>query len=71
MERFLGFEPRVAWSQLPSARLCAGALVRPLCVRGNAGRAPSVHQSLHPCIRHTTEEKSRKNLSRGSRKVLN
>jgi hypothetical protein len=52
LEGFLGFEPRVAESQLLIARLCTGTLVRPLCLQGNAGRA----QSLHKIIRLTTEE---------------
>jgi hypothetical protein len=37
LEGFLGFEPRVAESQLLKARLCTGTLVKPLCLRGNAG----------------------------------
>jgi hypothetical protein len=44
LEGFLGFEPRVAESQLLIVRLCTGTLVRPLCLQGNAGRAPSLHK---------------------------
>ena len=54
-----------------SARHCAGTLVRSPCLLGYAGRAPSLHHSLYPGIRLTTEEKSRKTLSEGSRKCLN
>jgi hypothetical protein len=50
---FLGFERRVAESQLLIARLCTGTLVRPLCLQGNAGRAPSLHKIIP---RLTTEE---------------
>jgi hypothetical protein len=46
LEGFLGFEPRVAESQLLTAQLCTGTLVRPLCLQGNAGRAPSLHKII-------------------------
>jgi hypothetical protein len=46
LEGFLGFEPRVAESQLLNARLCTGTLVRPLCLQGNAGRAPSLNKII-------------------------
>jgi hypothetical protein len=42
----LGFEPREAESQLLIARLCTGTLVRPLCLQGNAGRAPFLHKII-------------------------
>ena len=48
-------------------RRWAGTLVKPTCLRGNAGRVSSFR--LYPGIRLTTEEKSRKNVSQGSRKV--
>ena len=44
-----------------------GTLVKPPCLRGIAGRAPSFE--VFPSIRLTTEEKSRKTLSQGIRKV--
>ena len=47
--------------------ILTGTLVKPPCLRKNAGRAPSFE--LYPGIRLTTEEKARKNLSQGSRKV--
>jgi hypothetical protein len=61
LKGFLAFEPRVAYSQLVNARLSTGTLVRPLWLKGNAGRATSLHHNLYPGIRLTTDEKSRKN----------
>ena len=46
----------------------AGTLVKPPCLRGNVDRAPSFE--LYSGIRLTTEEKSWKNLSKGSRPVM-
>ena len=45
-----------------------GTLVKQPYLRRNAGRASSF--DLNPGIRLTTEEKSRKTLSQGSRKLL-
>ena len=42
-------------------------LVKPPCLLGNAGHAPTF--DLYPGIRLTTEEKSPQNLSQGSRTV--
>jgi hypothetical protein len=39
-----------------NARLYTGTFVRPPCLQGNAGRAPSLHKYYTPDIRLTTED---------------
>ena len=67
LEGFLGFEPRVAQSQLKGRDGRSKTLVKPPHMWGNAGRAPTFE--LYPRIWLTAEEKSRKNLSHGREKV--
>jgi hypothetical protein len=55
----------VGW--LSGVRRGAGTLLNSPCLTGNADCAPGFE--LYPGIRLTTEEKSRKDLSQGSRKV--
>jgi hypothetical protein len=41
-----GFEPRVTQSHAEVMRLWANTLVKPSCLRGNAGHAPSLHYTI-------------------------
>jgi hypothetical protein len=42
----MGFEPGVAYAQAAVMRLWTDTFVKPPCLMGNVGRAPSLHYTL-------------------------